>query len=173
MGRIALRVGEPAHIIAVDTIPEYPMRRCLAVTTALFALITCPTVGQSNDPTLIGSWDAQRYVLQGGEQHVVSGKIFFTDTDWLVLFFVHDEAGAPRRGSSEGGTYTLRGTNLTFRHLYNLSVGDALPGLAASELQMTSRPPEDAPAEPSTIAVDGPRLTIFFPSGNRMEFRRP
>lgn len=120
-----------------------------------------------------GAWKPETYRLQSGPVHVVTGLISFTEKDWSVLFFIVTDEG-PRRGSSEGGTYTLEGDKLTFRHLYNLSGGHAVDGFEASDLSMRVRPPDavDAPAEPCTIKVKDDLLTIFFPSGNQMTFRR-
>ena len=101
----------------------------------------------------------------------MSGHILFEEVEWTVLFFVMDD-GTPRRGSAEGGTYTLSGRNLVFTHLYNLSVGKAMTGLAESPLQLTSRPRGTGTEEAGTIDIRGDRLTIFFPSGNSMQFRR-
>ena len=108
-----------------------------------------------------------------GPAHQVTGLITFTDKDWSVLFLVVKDK-EPLRGSAEGGTYTLEGDKLVFRHLYNLSGGGAVEGMAASDLTMKARDPkaEDVPAEPCTIQVKNEVLTIFFPSGNQMIFRR-
>ncbi len=120
-----------------------------------------------------GTWKPETYRLKSGPVHEVTGLISFTEKDWSVLFFIVTDEG-PRRGSGEGGTYTLEGDKLTFRHLYNLSGGHAVDGFEASELSMRVRPPdaEDAPAEPCTITIEEDLLTIFFPSGNQMTFRR-
>lgn len=120
-----------------------------------------------------GAWKPESYRLKSGPVHEVTGLISFTEKDWSVLFFIVTDEG-PQRGSGEGGTYTLDGDKLTFRHLYNLSGGHAVDGFEASELSMRVRPPdaEDAPAEPCTITIEEDLLTIFFPSGNQMTFRR-
>ena len=120
-----------------------------------------------------GAWKPESYRLKSGPVHEVTGLISFTETDWSVLFFIVTDEG-PRRGSGEGGTYTLEGDKLTFRHLYNLSGGHAVDGFEASELSMRVRPADadDAPAEPCTITIAEDLLTIFFPSGNQMTFRR-
>lgn len=120
-----------------------------------------------------GSWKPETYRLKAGPVHEVTGLITFTEKDWSVLFFIVTDEG-PRRGSGEGGTYTLDGDKLTFRHLYNLSGGHAVDGFEASDLSMKVRPKdaEDAPAEPCTITIEEDLLTIFFPSGNQMTFRR-
>lgn len=120
-----------------------------------------------------GAWKPETYRLKSGPVHEVTGLISFTEKDWSVLFFIVTDEG-PRRGSGEGGTYTLEGDKLTFRHLYNLSGGHAVDGFEASELSMRVRPAdaEDAPAEPCTITIEEDLLTIFFPSGNQMTFRR-
>lgn len=120
-----------------------------------------------------GAWKPESYRLKSGPVHEVAGLISFTQKDWSVLFFIVTVEG-PQRGSGEGGTYTLEGDKLTFRHLYNLSGGHAVDGFEASELSMRVRPEdaEDAPAEPCTITIEEDLLTIFFPSGNQMTFRR-
>ena len=120
-----------------------------------------------------GAWNPESYRLKSGPVHEVTGLISFTEKDWSVLFFIVTDEG-PRRGSGEGGTYTLDGDKLTFRHLYNLSGGHAVEGFEASELSMRVRTAdaEDAPAEPCTITIAEDLLTIYFPSGNQMTFRR-
>ena len=119
-----------------------------------------------------GAWRAETYVLAGGATHAVDGLILFTETDWTVLFFVLDDDGMARRGSGEGGTYALEGDRLTFRHRYNLSAGEEMEGLPASELRMQIRNAADEAVEPCTIELSEERLTIHFPSGNRMMFWR-
>ena len=119
-----------------------------------------------------GGWQAESYTLKTGERHTVQGRIFFTATEWGVTFFVTLEGQAPQRASAEGGTYTLNGDKLVFSHHYNFSAGSALPGLPASPMRMTMNDRQAAPAEPVTLTLDGERLTIAFPSGNAMTFRR-
>ncbi|MDH3732495.1 MAG: hypothetical protein OEU54_03135 [Gemmatimonadota bacterium] len=128
-----------------------------------------PAVSQQDAAELRGSWEAQGYVLSGGATHAVRGQIHFTQTDWLVLFFVMDGA-EPARGSAEGGRYTLQGDLLTFEHLHHLSVGRELAGLAASPLRMETS--AEGAKEPTRIELDADSLTLLFPSGNRMTFVR-
>jgi hypothetical protein len=136
-------------------------------------LLVSPAIVEAQaDPGLRGAWAAERYLMADGGEHEVQGRIFFSERDWQVLFFVMDENGEARRGSGEGGTYALTEGGLVFTHLFNLSVGDEMPGLPAAELQMISRPPEGAPLEPTDIRIRGDVLTLHFPSGNRMTFRR-
>ena len=132
-----------------------------------------PAQAPSGSLDLRGAWKPETYRLKSGPVHEVTGLITFTEKDWSVLFFIVTDEG-PRRGSGEGGTYTLEGDQLTFRHLYNLSGGHAVDGFAASGLSMKVRPKDaaDAPAEPCTITIEKDLLTIFFPSGNQMTFRR-
>jgi hypothetical protein len=134
-------------------------------------LAPLPAAGQTASD-IRGAWAAERYVMAGGAVHDVAGRIFFAERDWQVLFFVLDEAGRVRRGSGEGGGYTLNEDRLVFTHLFNLSAGSEMEGLPAQELQMIVRAETDAPEEPTTIDIDGNRLTLFFPSGNRLTFRR-
>jgi hypothetical protein len=123
-------------------------------------------------PDIRGAWAAESYHLADGPIHPVAGRIFFDEHDWQVLFFVLDSAGTVRRGSGEGGGYTLLGDSLVLTHLFNLSVGDAMEGLPESELTMTVRHDADAPEEPTRAERTGELLTLFFPSGNRMTFRQ-
>jgi len=141
------------------------------VLAAGIGLGLAPLGAAGQDASLIGAWAPETYVLESGTRHDVAGRIFFTDTDWTVLFFV-TENGEARRGSAEGGTYTTTDDRLVLTHLYNLSVGEAMEGIAESPLQMTLRSAEDGTTEATTYAVDGDRLTLYFPSGNRMEFIR-
>ena len=119
-----------------------------------------------------GAWTADRYLLADGTDHEVRGQIFFAEHDWQVLFFVMDENGAAKRGSGEGGTYERTEDGVVFRHLFNLSVGEAMRGLEEAPLRMVARGPEGAPLEPTRVDVDGDVLTLYFPSGNRMTFRK-
>ncbi len=121
---------------------------------------------------LEGAWTAERYWLADGAEHEVRGRIFFAERDWQVLFFVMDGDGVAQRGSAEGGGYTLEGDRLLFTHEFNLSGGAAMEGLAAADFSMTVRDEEGAVLEPTTIELEGDVLTLHFPSGNRMTFRR-
>ena len=148
------------------------MRRLAGLSTGLLALALTAAHAQDNDPTLEGVWSAERYVMRAGPTHEVAGRIFFTEGEWTVLFFVMGDDGEPHRGSAEGGTYTLRGEELVFSHLFHLSQGEEMPELPDSPLRMTVTPAAEAATEPSTIEVLGDQLTIFFPSGNSLQFRR-
>jgi len=146
--------------------------RTLLILLALTAWTPArPALAQSA-PDLRGAWEATRYIMADGTIHAVRGHIFFEEREWTVLFFVLDGEGHPRRGSAEGGTYRLEGTTLTFTHEYNLSVGDAMPGLPDAPLQLTVRDPGTGPEEPSVVTLAGNRLSIDFPSGNRLRFIR-
>ncbi len=144
----------------------------LMVAAAFAVAPARPAAAQQASPGVRGVWAAQRYTLADGTTHPVAGRIFFAERDWQVLFFVLDDAGAPRRGSAEGGTYTLEGDRLVFTHLFNLSAGEAMAGLPAADLRMTARDAEGAPTEPTRIEIEGDTLTLHFPSGNHMTFRR-
>ena len=123
-------------------------------------------------PSISGAWSARSYQLKDGPEHRVEGTIFFTASDWTVLFFVVDSDGEPRRASAEGGTYTLAGKELVLTHLHLFAAGEAMEGLAESPMSMVFRNARDAPTEPTTVEVRGNVLTLFFPSGNSMRFER-
>ena len=145
----------------------------LGLLSALLLMSPASSVAaaQSNDDVR-GAWTARQYFLADGVDHNVRGQIFFAERDWQVLFFVMDETGTARRGSGEGGTYERTSDGVVFRHLFHLSVGDAMPGLAEAPLRMVARGSEDAPLESTRVDVEDDVLTLFFPSGNRMTFRR-
>lgn len=158
------------------------MRRAILFPAMLvFAALACQTPETpSPDETapgtppapLHGAWQPERYLLKDGSELAVTGQIFFAETDWTVLFFVLDDDGMPKRGSGEGGTYTLEGDSLVFTHLYHLSSGEATGSLADSPLRMEIHDASEADTEPCTIELAGDALTIHFPSGNAMTFRR-
>lgn len=135
---------------------------------AAFAACGVEAQGQAS---VEGAWVADRYLLADGAEYPVQGQIFFATGQWQVLFFVMDEDGEPQRGSGEGGTYERTADGVVFRHLFHLSVGDAMPGLPEAPLRMVARAAEGAPLEPTRVDVVGDVLTLYFPSGNRMTFR--
>ena len=142
---------------------------------AAFVLLACSVAHAQSpaaQPDVRGGWQAESYTLKTGEKYPVQGLIIFTATDWGVTFFVTPEGQALQRASAEGGTYTLDKTNLVLTHQYNFSAGSAVPGLPASSMRMTVSDDREPPVEPVSVAVDGTRLTIAFPSGNAMTFRR-
>jgi len=135
------------------------------------ALVAHPVPGVAQQSSIVGAWEPTAYVLASGMSHTIDGRIFFTDIDWTVLFFVTDGDDV-KRGSAEGGTYTTDGDELVFTHRFHLSVGEEMEGLPASALRMELRPVGEGTLEASTYRVEGDGMTLFFPSGNRMEFRR-
>ena len=166
-----LQRGSPISLLmfVVAFAAAYTAFGAVAVTAAEAA---ADTASAALVQDIQGAWRAETYVLANGVSHTVDGMIFFTATDWTVLFFVLDQEGVGRRGSGEGGSYALEGDRLTFRHRYNLSAGEEMEGLPASELRMQIRNAADEAVEPCTIELSEERLTIHFPSGNRMMFWR-
>jgi hypothetical protein len=119
-----------------------------------------------------GAWRTEKYNLKEGGRHEVEGLIFFAEKDWTVLFFVMGDDGEAKRGSGEGGSYTLEGEKLVFKHLYHLSAGEAVGSFTESPLKMFVKEASDAVTEPCRVELDGDSMTIYFPSGNNIEFRR-
>jgi hypothetical protein len=134
--------------------------RLFSVLLPLF-LSTAPGFGQS----IQGAWRPELYTLKDGTEKPVTGLIFFTSSDWTVLFFELDEKGSPQRGSGEGGTYTLEKDALEFVHFYHLSGG-------TTPLTMSVKSFTEAGREPCRVELGEATMTIHFPSGNRMSFRR-
>ena len=149
----------------------------LLIAMLAFIALACqppeaPEPSNAGEPSLHGAWQPERYLLKDGNELAVTGQIFFAETDWTVLFFVLNDDGQPTRGSGEGGTYTLDGDSLTFTHRYHLSSGEATGSLPDAPLRMEIHDAADAATEPCTIDLDTENLTIHFPSGNAMTFRR-
>ena len=131
---------------------------------------TIPLFSGVGDPELQGAWKIEGYELKEGGVPRVRGTIIFGEHDWVVLFFVVDANGRPLRGSGEGGTYVLEGDRLVFTHMYLMaSGGDPVDGLSKNppEMKLDSRQKEEC-----RIELTGEKLTIFFPSDNRMRFVR-
>jgi len=150
------------------------MRKAVVITVLLtiFGVASISLANANLYVDLRGGWETEKYLLNGGIEHPLKGRIFFTDREWTVLFFVIGSDSAPKRGSAEGGTYTLSGDRLVFTHRYHLSFGDAMQGLAESPKRMSVQENAGAPNEPCAVELKGEVLTIRFPSGNRMTFRR-
>lgn len=117
-----------------------------------------------------GTWQPETYLLADGSRHEVTGRIFFVDGEWTVLFFVLED-GTPVRGSAEGGAYELDGNRLTFHHAFQLAGGERIDGVPRAP-DLAVRDAAAAPREPTTVAFDADHMTIEFPSGNSMTFRR-
>jgi len=129
-----------------------------------------PFFSQAGETGLQGAWKIEGYELKEGGLPRVRGTIVFGEHDWVVLFFILDADGKPLRGSGEGGIYNLEGNRLLLTHLYLMSSGgDPVDGLSKSppEMNLDSRHEEEC-----RIEHTGERLTIFFPSGNRLWFSR-
>ena len=140
----------------------------------LAASLTFGHVAQAADSTDIrGAWRPEEYRLHEGMVHKVTGLIFFSEKDWSVLFFIITELG-PQKASAEGGTYQLEGNRLVFKHLYNFSGSKEPSATKHSEQTMVVRNPSvsEIPSEACTIELKNDLLTIHFPSGNLMTFRR-
>lgn len=137
----------------------------LRIAPAALAAVTLSAPPAPAQSRVEGAWHPEVYTLKDGTVQEVTGLIFFTERDWTVLFFTLDGRGGLTRGAGEGGTYTLEGNRLVFTHLYHLSAG-------STPLKMTVKSPGEGEVEPCEIQLDGELLTIFFPSGNKMRFRK-
>jgi hypothetical protein len=125
-----------------------------------------PSVGNP----LVGGWKADHYYLKDGSSYPLLGQILFTRNNWTVLFIVVKD-GKPQRGSGEGGDYTVDGNKVVFIHHYVASTpAPAIAGLKEQPARALEWEPSHA--ENSTFDVQGDRLTLFMPSGNRLTWTR-
>ncbi len=138
---------------------------------ALYLLVWLLAAGTLQAADLQGVWKPELYRLKDGSELQVDGHIFFGQKEWTVLFFVLED-GQIRRGSAEGGTYTLQGEDLVFTHLYHLSSAQAVKSLPQSPLRMEIQKASQASREACTVRLQANRLTLHFPSGNSMHFSR-
>lgn len=119
-----------------------------------------------------GAWKADSYVLKSGEVHRVEGLMLFSETDWSVVYFVKNDDGKPQRGAGEGGPYTLDGDKLVLTRDYLVIAGNELGELREIPLRFDIPAVTDPVVEACRIEFGRDRITIEFPSGNRMGFRR-
>jgi hypothetical protein len=119
---------------------------------------------------LIGGWKADHYYLKDGSNYPLLGQILFTRKNWTVLFIVVKD-GMPQRGSGEGGDYTVDGNKVVFVHYYIVSTpAPAIAGLTEQPLRAMEW--DKSRVEASTFDVQGDRMTLFMPSGNRLTWTR-
>jgi len=149
------------------TLKTNTMSALLLLSSMMFLLSSCGNKEVAQNP-LIGSWKPTRYILKDGSSKNVDGHIFFSKSQWSVVFFVLDAEGNPANGSAEGGEYELEGNQLTFQHLYNLS--DIQKGATGEISKVLRNGEEEMPEEVCKIEFDEELLVIYFPSGNAMIF---
>lgn len=112
------------------------------------------------NPALEGVWRTETYVV-AGTARVVDGVLFFTDGQWVTLYFVPGEGGP--WGSAEAGRYRYDGKRLVFLHQLVFQGGGGRP------LQIDQQASRE---EECDVVLDHDRLTIRFPSGNDLLLRR-
>jgi hypothetical protein len=141
--------------------------RVFAIALALVAL---PAFGQETD--IRGAWQADTYVLKNGSTHHVEGLMLFTEAEWAVVYFVKDDEGRPQRGAGEGGPYTLDGDRLVLTRDYLVIASNAIGSLPEIPLRFDVPGVKEPVVEECRLERSSNRITIEFPSGNRMGFRR-
>jgi hypothetical protein len=107
-----------------------------------------------------GVWAMELYVV-GGKETALDGVLFMTAGQWATLYFVPGDHGA--WGSAEAGDYGFDGQTLNFFHRLLFQGG------GGREVQIDLQENRE---ERCTVAFDGDRLTIRFPSGNDLHLRR-
>jgi hypothetical protein len=133
-------------------------------------LLTFSAAAQEAD--LRGSWSAESYVLKDGSVHHVEGLMLFTEKEWSVVYFVKDDQGKPQRGAGEGGPYRLEGDRLVLTRDYLVIASSAIGSLPEIPLRFDVPGVKEPVVEECRLEASADRITIEFPSGNRMGFRR-
>lgn len=136
----------------------------------LLGLLASPAAAQR--PDIRGAWQADSYVLKEGANHHVDGLMVFSERDWAVVYFVKDDQGKPQRGAGEGGRYMLDGNRLVLTREYLVIASGAIGSLPPIPLRFDAPGVKEPVVEDCRIEVAEGRITIQFPSGNRMGFRR-
>lgn len=121
---------------------------------------------------LRGAWRADSYVLKSGERHHVEGLMIFSENEWNVVYFVKDEEGRPQRGAGEGGPYRLNGNELVLTRDYLVIASNQIKELREIPLRFDIPAFTDPVVEPCRVELGEDYITIEFPSGNKMGFRR-
>lgn len=127
---------------------------------------------RAQEADIRGAWHADTYVLKDGSKHHVEGLMLFGETDWAVVYFVKDDDGQPQRGAGEGGSYTLDGDRLVLTRDYLVIAGNEIGSLPEIPLRFDVPGVTEPVIEPCRLEMDDDRITIEFPSGNRMGFSR-
>ncbi|HAK55504.1 MAG TPA: hypothetical protein DCP38_08480 [Acidobacteria bacterium] len=140
--------------------------------SVLCAVLLFPALLAAQNADLRGAWQVESYVLVDGARHQVDGLMLFSESDWAVVYFVKDEAGQPRRGAGEGGPYTRDGDQLVLLRDYLVIASETIGTLPEIPLRFDIPGVTDQVVEECRLEVDGDRIMIEFPSGNRMGFRR-
>lgn len=144
-----------------------PVGRLSSLALVLLAL---PALAQEAD--IRGAWRADTYVLKDGSNHHVEGLMIFSERQWAVVYFVEDGDGKPQRGAGEGGPYTLDGDRLVLTRDYLVIASSAIGTLPEIPLRFDVPGVKKPVVEECRLELAGDRMTIEFPSGNRMGFRR-
>ena len=135
-----------------------------------FFIVASAVTAHAND--VKGAWRADSYVLKNGEVHNVEGLMIFSESEWSVTYFVNDDEGKPQRGAGEGGPYTLDGDELVLTREYLVIASNPIKSLPEIPLRFDVPEVKAPVVERCRIELEGDRLIIEFPSGNKMGFRR-
>jgi hypothetical protein len=138
----------------------------------VMALLLWASPALTQEVDILGAWRADTYVLKDGSTHHVEGLMLFSERDWAVVYFVKDDDGKPQRGAGEGGPYTLEGDRLVLTRDYLVIASNAIGTLPEIPLRFDVPGVKEPVVEDCRLEFASDRITIEFPSGNRMGFRR-
>ncbi len=125
---------------------------------ALACVIVSGQAAEANDARLRGVWKTLVYVV-GGEEHPMNGLFIFTARHFAANAFFRMSGGAQDDSNANAGTYRTEGDRIVFTQQVQIHVR---PGDEEQPIVYGKDVVEEARYE-----IEGDRLTVFFPSGNK------
>lgn len=124
----------------------------------VFGLLLVAHVTEASDQSIIGVWNTHTYVVQGKE-HELDGLIIFTERHFAGTGFSKFSGGEMDDSNANAGTYRVEGNKLLMQQQVQIHIR---PGDEKEPIFYGKGVPEEA-----TYEIEGDRLTIYFPSGNK------
>ena len=131
------------------------MKRML---TLMVLLMLAATVAGASDPRLVGVWNVLTYELEGKDV-AMDGLFIFTDKHFSANTFFRVSGGELDDMNANAGTYKTDGDNLIFMQQVQAHIR---PG-DKEEPIFYGKGVEEA----ARYTIEGGKLIIIFPSGNR------
>ena len=136
----------------------------LVLSLVLLLLVTPPLANVARaDSRLLGPWKAVTYTI-GAKDYPMQGVFIFTAKYYAGNVRFKFSGGTVDDANANSGPYRIEGNAIVFSQTVqvHLRPGDAKEPLLSRE----------GPDERSNYRIDGNRLTLTFPGGNRYVLER-